>query len=304
MSILLSSSELSAFKRCRRRWWFQYWRGLEPAVEKPGGALQLGTRIHLALAEFYTSGKNPVDVFDQLVAAERERYGEMEYPPDLTEFDEDHQLGRIMLDGYLEWLAETGADEDYEVVGVEQQIAVPLINGDVTFKGKLDIRVRRKSDGRRSFRDWKTTGSIQELSQTLAMNEQMLSYMLLERLLDPEDAWIESGLFDMLRKVKRTARAKPPFYAREEAYHSDVELRNYWKRLHGTIIDIMRMRARLTEGGDPMVVCYPTPTRDCAWDCAYVSACLLTDDSSNLEGLLESAFKVGDPYRRYDVVVG
>jgi hypothetical protein len=26
----------------------------------------------------------------------------------------------------MEWLAETGADEDYEVVGAEQQIAVPL----------------------------------------------------------------------------------------------------------------------------------------------------------------------------------
>jgi hypothetical protein len=255
--------------------------------------------VHEALATYYETGQHPVEALDKIYAEAREEYLSLEHPPDLTEFNDDHQLGRIMLDGYMEWLAETGADEDYEVVGAEQQIAVPLFDGDVVFKGKLDIRVRRRSDGRRSFMDHKTTGSLQESADEAGRSEQMLGYMLLERLIDTQDAWIESGVYNLLKKVKRTPRAQPPFYQRVEAYHSDVELRAYWQRLHGTIIDIMRMRQRLAAGEDPLVVCYPTPRRDCRWDCEFRAACPLFDDGSNVEGLLDSAYREHDPYERY-----
>lgn len=300
MTALISNSELQTFKRCRRKWWLSHWRCLTPVLEKPGGASQLGSRIHVALAAYYTDGSSPVEVFDQLCAADRERYLAAEEPPDLTEFEEDHQLGRVMLEGYLEWLAETGHDEDWATTGAEQQIAVPLFNGEVTFKGKLDVRARRRSDGRRSFRDHKTTGSVQESREEAMRSEQMLGYLLLERLLDPDDAWVESGLYNLLRKVKRTPRARPPFYDRVEAYHSDTELRAYWKRLHGTIIEIMRTRRRLAEGEDPLVACYPSPRRDCRWDCEFLHACPMFDDGSNVEGLLESAYQLHDPYSRYE----
>ncbi len=106
----------------------------------------------------------------------------------------------------------------------------------------------------------------------------------------------------MLRKVKRTARANPPFYKRKEVQHSIIELQNYFVRLTGEITDILQKTDMLDNGVDHHLACPPNPTRDCSWDCPFMTLCAFMDDGSDVEGYIEASFDVVNPLRRYDSV--
>ncbi|MCL1599954.1 MAG: hypothetical protein M3112_00280, partial [Actinomycetia bacterium] len=116
--------------------------------------------------------------------------------------------------------------------------------------------------------------------------------------------WTDGGIINMLRKSKRTARAKPPFYKRKEVRHSIHELRNFFARTSGEILRILQVTQSLESGVDHHVVCPPSPTRDCAWDCPYMQLCSIVDDGSDAQGFIDASFVVGDPLRRYATVDG
>lgn len=153
MTIRISQSESSVFRECRRKWWLGTYRGLQPREERVTGPLALGTRIHACLEAYYTDGRNPVDVHRELIENDRLELALVER--DVTELEKEAELGRIMLEGYINWLEETGADADYEVVSAEEILTVPLPHHGVEMVGKLDMRIRRKSDGVRLFMDHK-----------------------------------------------------------------------------------------------------------------------------------------------------
>ena len=131
------------------------------------------------------------------------------------------------------------------------------------------------------------------------MNEQILTYMLLEALKNGEENRSDGGIFTMLRKVKRTASAKPPFYDQIEVRHNIFTLRAFWNRIHGVIVDMMRVRKGLDEGQDPNYLAYPTPTRDCKWKCQFFTICPMIDDGSAAEEALSEMFEEADPYGYY-----
>jgi hypothetical protein len=129
------------------------------------------------------------------------------------------------------------------------------------------------------------------------MDEQLKMY---HWLLEQKGETVSGAIYNMLRKVKRTASAKPPFYMRETLHHNETELRSYWKRLYGVLSNMVSARRELDKpGSDHHIIVYPTPTPTCAWDCEFRAACPLFDDGSHVEGLLESAYRVHNPYERY-----
>jgi hypothetical protein len=298
MTIRMSQSEASTFRRCRRKWFLGTYRGLQPREQRVTGALSMGTRIHACLESYYTDGRHPVEVHRELIEKDRVELVLVERDP--AELDKEAELGRIMLEGYMEWLEETGADADYEVVSSEEILTVPLLNGEVEMVGKLDMRVKRKSDGVRLFMDHKTAANPGDIARIAAISEQFLHYNLLEALKPDENTRCDGGVYNILRKIKRTANARPPFYERIEVRHNRQQLESYWNRFHGIVIDIMRVRAALDAGGDHRVHAYPTPTKDCSWDCDFAAVCPLLDDGSAAESMLESYFQPGNPYARYD----
>ena len=46
----LSNSEIQVFKDCRRKWWLNYYRRLQPKKKEFTGALALGSRIQIGRA--------------------------------------------------------------------------------------------------------------------------------------------------------------------------------------------------------------------------------------------------------------
>jgi hypothetical protein len=162
------------------------------------------------------------------------------------------------------------------------------------------MRVRRKIDGVRMFRDFKTVGgSLSDFANLAPMNEQILTYMLLESTKVDETERSEGGIFTMLKKVKRTAKAAPPFYDQIEVRHNIFTLRSFWNRIHGVIADLMRTRKALDDGENHAFVAYPSPSRDCKWKCPFFSICTMFDDGSSAEQALTEMFEETDPYAYY-----
>ena len=296
--VRISNSEIQTFKDCRRRWWFTYYRRLQPRERNFTGALALGSRIHEALDQYYATGKPLLDAHAELVNAEKEEL--LTQFKDVAELEKEAELGHIMLDGYLQWVEENGIDAELEMVSTEEKITMPMFNGEVELQGKLDMRVRRKGDGVRMFRDFKTVGgSLGDFANLAPMNEQIMTYMLLEQSKTDETERSEGGIFTMLKKVRRTANARPPFYDQFEVRHNVFTLRSFWDRIHGTVADMMRVRTALDEGESPSFHAYPSPSRDCKWKCQFFTVCTLVDDGSAAEQALEAMFEVADPYAYY-----
>lgn len=299
----LTNSELKDFKRCRRKWWLKDVRGLLPKQEDPAGTpIALGNRVHKAL-EAHGQG-DPAGAEDRMwhefnSGLEDDYAG---FPEHYDAIKKDESLARAMLEGYLEWLEDTGANEDFEYAYPEETIEAPFmeIEGvEVTLLGKLDLRVRLVSTGELMFLDYKT---VQDFSRIglLHLNEQPLHYQLIARLTADEDERVSGGYFDMLRKVKRTGRAKPPFYERAPIRHNDAELESYWHRLRGEAADLIRAEKALEDGEDHRVVAYPNPTRDCSWDCPFLKVCPMFDDTTtDVEFVISEEYRVADYLSRY-----
>ena len=298
--IRISNSEIQTYKDCRRKWWLSYYRRLMPKQQNMTGALALGSRIHQALDDYYSKEIPLLEAHAALVEADRKIL--VESYRDTYDLDSEAELGRIMLEGYLQWVEENGIDSELEMISTEEIITMPMLEGRIELQGKLDMRVRRKADGVRMFRDFKTVGgSFTDFGAMAHMNEQILTYMMLETAQNKEGERSEGGIFTMLKKVKRSANARPPFYDQIEVRHNVFALRSFWQRINGTLIDMMKTRDGLDAGGDHRFLAYPRPSRDCKWKCQFFTVCPLLDDGSAAEQAISEMFDVGDPYGYYGV---
>lgn len=297
--IRLSNSELQTFKDCRRRWWLTYYRGLKPKYQDMTGPLAMGSRIHAALDAHYAKGVPLLTAHAELIEQDKQLL--LKDFRDVSNLETEGELGRIMLEGYEQWVEENGIDAELEMISTEEQIVASLFNGEVELQGKLDMRVRRKADGVRMFRDFKTVGgSLSEFANMAHMNEQVMTYMLLESTKLDEKERSEGGIFTLLKKVRRTAAAKPPFYDQIEIRHNIFTLRSFWNRIHGTITDLMRVRHALDVGESHAFNAYPKPSRDCKWKCQFFAICPMFDDGSAAEQALSEMYEETDPYAYYD----
>lgn len=297
--IPISNSELKQFKTCRRQWWLSYYRELSPKTKRLDGPLVLGTRIHDALEIYYLDGTDPVKTYIAKLDSEVSGLTEEEAEPVLKE----GELGRIMLEGYVEWLADTGADSGLDIIAPEKILAAPLLDGAVELRGKIDMVVRRKADGALLNVDHKSALNMTDHTRTAHMDEQLLTYAVLERLTAAPEDVAGGGMFNILRKVKRTKTSTPPFYLRHEVHFNPTMLKSFWIRLHGMINDILSVRKRLDAGEDHRQVVYPSPTKDCTWRCQFFAVCPMFDDGSDAEGYLASHYEKTDPYERYGLTV-
>lgn len=299
--LVVSNSSLRTFKQCRRKYYFQYierW-DRDPKTTNPANARELGTRIHCALEAYYGYEIDPLDalgyIYDLAIDAQPD------YEEDLRK---ECQLAVVMVSGFLEWVAEEGIDQDHQVVSTESVIAVPVLlpNGNtVTVKGKLDQVVRRQSDGTLRFRDFKTTGTLGK-ANGLVRDEQMRLYSLL-MLLDTGGGHgrirVDGGLYNMLLRSKRTARATGPFYEQLEVSYNTDDHRSMQKRLIGTLVDLERMHNELAMGTDHRYVAYPNPDERCEWMCPFSKVCSLHDDGSRAGDAMKSNFVTADPMAYY-----
>ena len=275
---------------------------LRPKKRELVGALPLGSRVHKALERHYREGEDLLVVHQELLEADRAEM--IMEGSDTSKLDSEAELGRLMLEGYLDWVAEEGIDSDLEVIGIEEVLKYdfPLSRGAITLIGKIDQRVVRKFSGTRAVLDFKTAANFDSFNKTGHMSPQLKTYMLLDKLTAQEagdERRIDGGIFRLLRKVKRGPRANPPFYQDMFISHNDFTLRSFWAQLAGVLQEVYDAKSALESGADPMTIAHPNPTRDCTWICPFFTICPMFDDGSNVASAIDDNFEEVDPYDYY-----
>jgi hypothetical protein len=295
----VSNSEITTFRRCRRKWWISYILHLAPQASPVVGPLALGSRVHKALELYYKGRMGLLEAHQGLI--EQTRFELLMEGFDTADLDAEAELGRIMLEGYLEWVATQGLDDGLRVIGTEEILRYPMLGGAVTLIGKLDLRILRLSDNLRLALDFKTAKSFNAFNDVGHMLPQLKTYQLLDKLNWPDSAAqrIEGGVYRLIKKVKRTARAAPPFYQDVTIRHNIYTLRAFWHQLQGVLMDMHTARTALLRGGDSMVHAYPNQTNDCRWQCQFFSICPMFDDGSNVESAITDNYTELDPYTYY-----
>jgi RecB family exonuclease len=317
--ITISNSEIAKWKRCPRQWYLTYYLGMVPADPPVVSNPLLGTRIHTALEGWYGYQLDPLAVIQLLYAAEIRSH------PDYEEELRGEMATAIpMIEGYLEWTAETGADADWETVATEADIQVPMpgpMSGQVTLRARLDQVQRETSTGRLAFQDYKTAANF-ERHEVLALDPQFKFYSLLQQLAigllpgelpDPGQPVVSGGVVTTLRRVKRTAKSEPPYYLRDQFWYTPEQIASHLLSVQAVAGEILAVRAELDKayaaGGElerinvlQRSILRPNPMiYDCKWSCPHVQLCPMMDDGSDWAGaLLRSGhYRQEDPYTYY-----
>lgn len=323
---LISNSEVQTWNRCRRKWWLQWYRQLTSNYHDYLSPLDIGNRVHRALAAYYVpDGQTPTDPRDALERAIVDDWTQIaaQFNGDETEqrfadlasqYNDAVALERAMIEGYVDWIAETGVDQNLVINATETALHadfdvdlgyVPKMREHdvrtVRVIGLIDARATRITDGARVFIDHKTVQNFAMRKKVLHLDTQMLHYHLLEYLNTQDgDNRCDGALYNMLRKVKRTRNANPPFFEREFVRHNQYEIDAYKTRLLGATHDILLAQDQLAAGVNHLEIVYPNPEESCSYSCPFFSICNMFDDNSRAEDAVAGLFHQENPLKRYD----
>lgn len=286
-----SHSEMSTFKDCKRKWMLQYYWKLRRKREPKALARDTGIMVHGALELFYIAGGlNGPDseniMYEFLKAARDEDMVKLSQVAETKEvMDKERAIAKdvyetaeILCRGYVEWLKETGADIGLILDQREQEYRVPGPVEGTEIMGIIDLGGTDERSGDIVVMDTKVTASIDEMVKTLHLQEQGPMYAVLAKINDPDPNRGFRVIWNMIKRNKQTARAKPPFYQRYELAINSDQLRQFYAQLQGQIEDILRVEARLNAGEPHIQVAYPTPSGDCTWKCQFFTVCGAMND--------------------------
>lgn len=279
-----SHSEMTTFKECKRRWYLHYYLGLRRRKSGISIPRETGTVVHQGLHLFYTAGGLDGPNAEELMF----RYLENARDADLVSVAEEerkdilniHDTAMILCRGYLEWLHETGADVGLRFDQSEVELRAPGPVEGTEIMGIIDLGGTHEQSGDLFVMDTKTTNSFNTMLQTLHIQEQPVMYAVLAMLNETEPRRGFRIIWNMLKRNKQTAKAKPPFYQRYELAMNMDMLRQFYLQLQGQIEDVLRTEARLNAGEPHVQVAYPTPTGDCSWKCPFFQVCGPMNDLS------------------------
>jgi len=305
--VTISQSEIAAWLRCPRQWYLKYYLGTVPEFEAVTGNMQLGGRVHTALEGWYGYGLDPLAVIVLLYEIELQAH-----PDDTKELRAEQDLATAMVEGYVEWTAAEGTDAESTVVATETDLQIPMPGRPVILRARLDA-VRQLRDGGLVWDDYKTSDSF-AAAETLQLNPQFRFYSLMQRLAAPEGPPVLGGRVVTLRRVKRTSKSKPPYYARDEFRFNEDVLEAEWRRVSQVVGEILAARQALDDAAargvslDELNMLQQSVLRpnlmpkDCSWSCPFSHGlCPMMDDGSNWPLALAQSgrWRQDDPYSYY-----
>lgn len=207
----IRSSERKTYKRCVKKWYWEWRRGLVPRAAQ-FGALELGTWMHDALAHWYLKGykrhKMPLAEIFKNRAMLDIRTAKSNHAPDyvIEKAEELLSLGEAMAEAYQ---LHYGNDDIINVVGVELPLdfSIPDENGRIVAVHKIKPDMIFLKDGEIWLMEHKTAAAIR--TEHLAIDDQARPYgSMAERalrqsgLLKRFERYVFKGiLYNFLRKA-------------------------------------------------------------------------------------------------------
>lgn len=167
---------VQAYQNCKRKFYWQYVKGLEPIHKAP--AILLGTAGHVGMEAWYeqhkmgsTTSKKVKFAIDAAIGNLEEHYDEY-YDPSKFEVHK-----RQLRDTFQQY----GLQYDHEpfrVISLEESLEVTLKYGDL-FTGRVDL-VTLRDDGRVMIMDHKfTSWSLHNFKRAVQASDQATAYTLL-----------------------------------------------------------------------------------------------------------------------------
>ena len=298
--ITLTNSELRTWQVCKRKWYLTWGLGYapNPATESPFGVMHLGSCVHLALEAYYGYGIDPLAALNWAYSDDIFLHPECE-----EVLEKELNLARIMVEGFVNWVAAEGLDAGLDVLATEVPVEhrIEIDGQGVILKGKLDQLARRKSDGALLARDFKTVGSLAKATQ-LRSSSQLKFYALIQALSAPQTETgeiVAGGEYLLLARTKRTDRATPPFYARVEVPLNKHELNAQYQMTMALVREILQAKKSLQAGDDHHEVVYPHFGDWCGWGCNFTAECSFMDDGSRWQDALAGNFVQRDKLAYY-----
>jgi hypothetical protein len=299
-TLVITQSEMASFMRDPRHWWLSYYRCLRKVYDYPRTPT-VGNLYHAGLEALYRDDADPVGV----VEAKAKALLDLNLPePIADDILKAANLAGIMIEGYLEWRDETAADAGLTILGAEQKVEVQLQGTPFILRGKMDARVLVEATGFRAQLEHKSVQGFEDRERYAQSDFQLLTYDLLaylEALATGDETVRTDGIIlNMGRRVKRTARATPPFYKRHEVRHNTQELRSHWQHVVSIATSIQTARQRLDAGESHHVVVPPRVSRESGWSNPFLPVYSLIDDGSDAEGWLAAECETHNPLERYE----
>ncbi len=291
MTERIRNSEFNRFQRCRRAHHFGYTLNLAPS---PGthrrmplsGQRDAGSAAHAGIQVVHEQGSLNAALAAVTSWVDETRSIRLEGElPELSKADDPEwwkvdRLARAMVEGYVEWLADTGFDAGFTTLCVEEEFEFVLPNGVVVF-GTWDLVGHDSVRGGHVVDDCKTLATFETIHPR---NQQLLTYCLAWWRLTGEVP-VGAG-HRQLRRVLRSGNAKPPFYDYSPLHINERILAAHEKQLMARSVDIITARAYDVDSHN----LYPNPTRDCSWDCDFKSVCPMVDDGDDVEEAISRLF--------------
>lgn len=273
--IEVGQSELKDFRQCPLKHRFRWTNGWYQPIASDSSAT--GTLWHTVQAAHYRDkmriegqGK-PTDYTAE--KARRAMSGAIDLLVESEQADEEQaELLRWMAGGYVErW----GTDRDWEVVGVEERLRVPLVDPDrprakprFVLRFTADLRVRIRSlNGALAIVDNKTVSGAQNAHTGIDvdLDDQLGLYTGAMARRDPKDP----PLFAMLNQVRRD-RLKRPMTMDERFFRprSTRTRREVDEIIRDALADMERMHGAANQRRSTSA---PNP-RQCGWSCDFKEA--------------------------------
>jgi hypothetical protein len=271
-TIDIRQSAISSFMDCRRKFFYEYVLGIEPDYAdgpRPWTTADTGTAFHEGIGAYYL-GNDPTHAVHDWVSEQ--------WPDEMPEKDQ-LDLVRIMLDGHIADLAETGDDIGETTIAVE----VPVIatvhdvdHYDITIHGRVD-RLIETDDGVNIVDDWKSVASFASIDNYI---HQLGRYALLVR---SGQGWRADRV--RTTQVKRVKRTKDgPFYQRPWTPLSEDAYATHATNLRAVLRDLVRT----LDNDGPY---YEHFTGECSWKCRVQDICQAQMRGDDPETIVELHYR-------------
>jgi hypothetical protein len=320
----IRSGERADYKRCKKKWFWAWRMGLVPRAAR-FGALELGTWVHAALADWYQLGyrRNQMplkDLFNAYASVAIGTAREIGAPDHVLEkADELAKLGEAMTAAYQQ---NYGKDPVIHVLGAEipLEFTIPDESGVVAaiHKFKPDL-IFSDSNHDVWLMEHKTAASIR--TEHLVLDDQARPYgAMAERALRKlgiikERHTFRGILYNFLRKALPDERDRnaeglylnksngtvsknqpPPLFVRKPITMTVRQKVITLHRVRAETLEITREALRLRQHVKEAEFLQKTPHKSCPTTCQFFAMCVAEEEGTNIRSMIEMQYFRRNPY--------
>lgn len=300
--LILRQSDLALYLRCQRSFYLQFVRGARRKKQtgpRKCTTADIGTLVHMGLADYYRSDMvwDEDDLRERMTLHADANMGvwpqewDGEFLPD--DWVSGIALAARMVHGYIPWVEENGLDLRYNTLEVERQYLTVFDSMGIGLSGIIDLVQEDELLGHHVITDHKTKGSG-DFRPPRRGDWQLLTYAALYQW--ETGQYPAAAQWNMLKRVKRTASAKPPFYFRQPIRLSPEQIHMHQSRLFYLLASIgCEIRSSVVVGETSTL--WPNFGKHCDWQCPASEVCEAMDalvDWEHLLGEYETTVTIND----------